>query len=85
MKPPIVQPVNPKRRPATARQREVFDFICRCSRRNHPPTYQEIAIFMGTTCNAAVEVIEALVRKGWVKRGRKHETRTIVPVTYSEE
>lgn len=88
-KPPLIsgimQPVNPMRRPATARQREVFDFICECWRRNHPPTWQEIAVFMGTTTNAAVECVEALVKKGWLKRGQHYETRTVVPVTYTPE
>lgn len=81
----VVQPVNPMRQPATAVQRRLFDFVCAEGLRGLPPTQQEIADHMGWSGNSrAREVVEALMRKGWLVMA-PDLARSIVPVIYSEE
>ena len=54
----------------TARQREVFDFICDTMRQeNRPPTVREIAQFFGfRSPKAATDHLDALERKGFISR-----------------
>ena len=61
------QPVNPMRRPATATQRKMFDFIA--ARRGCPPTFREIMKHMGYhSTNAVTDVVTVLERRGWITR-----------------
>lgn len=82
MTPGIIQPVNPSRRPATAIQRRVFDFIC--ARRGLPPSFAEIIKHMGWAPTSMHYVDQTLARlevKGWIRRGDFRECRTVVPRT----
>ena len=80
MTPGIVQPVNPRRKPATANQRRVFDFIC--ARRGMPPTFREIAKHMGWSgVNFVEETLRQLEKKGWIRRGHYQQNRALVPRT----
>ncbi len=78
----IVQPVNPSRRPATAIQRRLFDFIC--ARRGLPPSYVEIIEHMGWSPNSmryVEQILDRLEAKGWIRRGDFRQCRAVVPRT----
>jgi len=80
MTPGIIQPVNPSRKPATAIQRRLFDFIC--ARRGLPPTFREIAKHMGwNSVNPVEETLRRLEKKGWIRRGQYQQNRSVVPRT----
>ena len=59
-----------KRQPLTARQRETLNFIVGCIRkRGYSPTVREIAAQLGlNTANGAISHLEALERKGYIRR-----------------
>ncbi|MCK4283198.1 MAG: transcriptional repressor LexA [Candidatus Brocadiae bacterium] len=62
----------------TARQREIFDFICETMRaENRPPTVREIADhFNFQSPKAATDHLDALERKGYIRR-RNRKARNI--------
>lgn len=71
-----------KKEPITPRQRLVFDFICEClDGEGLPPTFDEIKDHMGyRSTNAAVEMVDKLKAKGWV-RLIAGKSRGIIPTT----
>jgi repressor LexA len=60
-----------KDKPLTRRQAEALDFIKSfVSRNNYPPTIREIADHMNyASTSTAFNVLEMLVRKGFIKKG----------------
>ena len=76
----IVQPVNPARRPACARHRKAFDFICERANRGKPPSLADLAIFMGCKVTTITYVVDTLCLKGWISKrcendGPRHRLR----------
>ena len=69
MDPGYAEPVNPLRRPATATQRRLFDFISEQCRKGYPPSVVEMADHMGYASNNAIaDVLKVLEKKGWIER-----------------
>jgi len=71
-------PKEPKK--LTPRQRQVLNFIKGEQKKNHaPPTYGEITEFLGASSpTAAVDHVDALVRKGWVRTIPKRSRGIVV-------
>ncbi len=81
MTPGIIQPVNPSRKPATAIQRRLFDFICARGAAGLPPTFREITEHMGwSSTNHVEETLARLEKKGWIRRAHL-QSRSVVPRT----
>jgi repressor LexA len=61
------------KRELTDRQREVYDFLLSFWReRGYPPAIREVASHFGfRSTRAVVDHLNALERKGWIKRGRE--------------
>ena len=65
----------PPKQVLTARQRAVFDLI---EEAEFPPSYREITKDMGyASVHAIDDVLKALERKKWIRRGPKHMSRTL--------
>jgi Fe2+ or Zn2+ uptake regulation protein len=65
--------------PLTEKQERVWRYIKSCER---SPSYQELAQAMGHKVRGAAvyRVVEQLVDKGFVRRGRYGQTRSLVPL-----
>ncbi len=61
------------RKPLTARQKEVFDFICaHIEKSNRPPTLREIGSrFQITSTNGVRSILAALAKKNYISRSPK--------------
>jgi repressor LexA len=58
-----------KKKPLTARQQQVLDFIAQSvKQRGYPPTVREISELLGSAVNAASGHLDALERKGHIAR-----------------
>ena len=70
--------------PLTARQRQVYDFICGyIDDYNVPPTLREIACAFGFTLNASTTFLRYLKAKGWIA-WEFHQARTLRPLRRGE-
>jgi repressor LexA len=58
-----------KKKPLTARQQQVLDFIAESvKKRGYPPTVREIGQLLGIVVNGASRHLDALERKGHIVR-----------------
>lgn len=69
----------------TDRQREVLELFVTAVRDGMPaPSYREICEALDfTSLNAAVDHIKALTKKGWLERGAKGRSRSIILTDHS--
>jgi len=77
-------PGGPPGKPPTARQRAVLDVIAKSiSTRGYPPTVREIGKVLGMRSpNAVQQHIDALRKKGLLRRVRRSEHRASVPESF---
>ena len=71
----------------TARQREAYDFIMKTSNENGvAPSYQEIADAMGLKSKSGVvKLVDILVARGYLYRGGKGCSRTLIAVEDADQ
>lgn len=72
---------QPERKPLTGRQMAVLNFILAHIKENCcPPTCHEICeAFNFKSPNAATYYVEALERKGWIRRRATQSARNLIP------
>lgn len=64
----------------TRKQKKVLDLLQAAYRREgRSPTYQEMAASLGVTVRAAFQRVQALERKGLLRRDRRHRGITLAP------
>lgn len=70
----------------TAKQQQIFDFLCRHIReRGYPPSYEEIAEAFGfASPNAVTGHLKALEKKGHIRRSEKSRAIEIVDPSFRQ-
>ncbi|MNW37046.1 LexA repressor [compost metagenome] len=76
-----------KTKPLTRRQAEALEFIKSfVSSKGYPPTVREIADHMGhSSSSTTFHILEALVRKGCIKKGNKPRELQIIGFVTGDE
>lgn len=71
-----------KRVALSPRQRDVYTLILKAHQDGHPcPSYKEIGEALGIrSLNGVAEHVEALVRKGWIRRSGTGSARSLIIV-----
>ena len=71
-----------KRVALSPRQREIYTLILKAHKDGHPcPSYKEISEAIGIrSLNGVSEHIDALVRKGWIRRSGTGSARSLIIV-----
>lgn len=71
-----------KRVALSPRQRDVYTLILKAHQDGHPcPSYKEISEALGIrSLNGVAEHVEALVRKGWIRRSGTGSARSLIVV-----
>lgn len=71
------------RKPLTARQQQVYDYVVRCCLEGAPPSMREIGNACGIKAmNAVATHLRLIERKGWIEgRTEKGQARSIRPAT----